>query len=476
MSSYVDTLIREIRATAVTCANTAALRARRGRVFSDTVPEPLQTVYLGGGTPSLLPVPLLGRVLEEIELCFGIATDAEVTLEADPATFTTQSLDAMHALGINRLSIGVQAFQNDLLTGAGRTHSAEDAHAAVAAVAASRFQANWSLDLLFGLPNQAATDWSESIAFAVGAAPTHISTYGLTVEPGSTWGLRGYEEDAAPLPREEAVAEMYEAMHSRLTVAGYEHYEVSNFAKPGMESQHNQVYWGGLPFWGFGVGATSCDTSLRVRRPRSIASWTRWVDELDDRTVQLSSNVETRSKSSVSRSAAIAKASGLQVEDVQPVDAVIAGLRTARGVSFHSLRNVAVEAAAGRGTCTGRSAGTYVHSEANAMTPVRRGRRRTGVDPLERVWPLLLALQEQGLVELHVDQREDGLCSDENRVTMQPAAALHGSVGERLLPAADGWAQPVQGHVRLTASRGFLLADGITAEIWSALEKQESHG
>lgn len=450
-------------------ATGAGLQTDREKAVSGAVlAKPLQTVYLGGGTPSLLPVPLLGRLLEEIKRCFGIAADAEVTLEADPGTFNAQSLDAMYALGINRLSVGVQAFQSDLLMGAGRTHSAEDARTAVATVASSCFKANWSLDLLFGLPNQAAADWLESIALALEAAPTHISTYGLTIEPGSSWGLRGYKEGAKPLPHEENVAEMYETVHSSLTSAGYEHYEVSNFAKPGMESQHNQVYFAGKPFWGFGVGATSCDANLRVRRPRSITSWACWVDEIEKKTAQQPSHTQTRSKPSVSPSAAIANASRVQMEDVQPVDAVIAGLRTARGVSFQSLRAVAVEAAEGRGT----SMYADVHSEDDAMPIARRDRQRRGADPLERLWPLLLSFQEQGLIELHVDQRDGNYCGD-NRLTVRPTSGLHGAVRERMMPAADGWTEPVQGHVRLTASRGFLLADSLTAEIWSALEKHE---
>ena len=495
MAGYVEALVREIRATAqLTGGHGQGSRHHAGGGGGGgglTRRAPLQTVYIGGGTPSLLPASLLGRVLAEVDGCFGIAPDAEVTVEADPATFTACNLAELHAVGVNRLSVGAQAFQDKLLLAAGRTHSVDDTHAAIAAIAASPFAANWSLDLLFGLPEQTAGDWAESIALAVDAAPQHIATYGLTVEPSSAWGLRGYEENVSPLPRDGQVAKMFEAVHHTLTAAGYGHYEVSNFAKPGCESRHNKVYWEGRPFYGFGVGATSCDERLRVRRPRSIRSWQRWVDQLEARldSTLAAATAGAAAAVSVGRSEPASSSDqmssvklgpelesvgvadgpgdlggGGEAEASHPIDAVIGGLRTANGVSLQSLRDAAAGAAFAAGSTTG------ARSEGGAAQAATSG-HGLGAEALERLWPLLLALQDQRLLELQVYQQEEHAAAVGDR----PTRSADGCEHEPSMRGGSAWAGAVQGRVRLTAPAGFLLADGITAEIWGILDR-DGHG
>lgn len=482
MTKYVDALVREIRATAqlTQCAPPAC-----GRISGKVVPqEPLETVYVGGGTPSLLPPWLLGRVLTEVDSCFGIASHAEVTLEVDPATFSAHTLEELRALGFNRLSVGAQAFQDKLLLGAGRIHTVNETQKALSTIGTSSFANNWSMDLLFGLPEQHTADWAESISLAVQAAPQHIATYGLTVEPGSAWGRRGYEENVAPLPPEEHVAEMFEMVHRRLTAAGYEHYEVSNFARPRCKSQHNQVYWEGRPFYGFGVGATSCDEWLRVRRPRSIRGWNRWVDWLEARLLAIDKRFpasKPRTELGTEDAAGVAglglldgpgePVSGMEVVESQPVDAIIGGLRTAKGVSLRRLRESATKS---KSTCT---FGTSRGSRGDRASVER------GAAALERLWPLLLQLQDQGLIELQLDhtveetkgtEEEPGFDRIEAASICPVVVGTSRSVGRghhRIAQTCNGWAATtVQGRVRLTAPAGYLVADEITAEIWSVLD------
>jgi oxygen-independent coproporphyrinogen-3 oxidase len=162
MSAYARTVCAEIIATA------GAVRRR---------PTALHTVYVGGGTPSLLPAPLLGAILSQLDSSFGIAAGAEITVEADPATFDSQTLVNLASLGVNRLSVGVQAFSDPLLQSVGRTHSVQDIHRSLRCVqGSSSFSGSWSLDLLFGLPRQSLEDWERSLELAVAADPSHIAT------------------------------------------------------------------------------------------------------------------------------------------------------------------------------------------------------------------------------------------------------------------------------------------------------------
>jgi len=241
------------------------------------VPEkPLRTVFFGGGTPSLLPVTLLGKILETIEQHLGIAPGAEISLEIDPGTFTLEQLTAYHKLGINRVSLGVQTFTEELLTIAGRSHSLEDSKKAIELIRKSDIN-NFSMDLISGLPHQTLEQWKSSLQTAIKIAPHHISCYDLVLEPTTVFAKQ-YEPGTKPLPTDTETAKMYQLADAMLTKAGYEHYEISNYAQPGYQCQHNRVYWQNKPYYGFGMGATSYVQRQRFSRPRTRQEYYTWVD------------------------------------------------------------------------------------------------------------------------------------------------------------------------------------------------------
>ncbi len=238
--------------------------------------SPLQTIFFGGGTPSLLSPTQLQQILTTLDQQFGISADAEISMEIDPATFDLAQVQGYRAVGVNRVSLGAQAFQAELLTRAGRSHQVEDIQQAVTTLRQAGF-INISLDLIAGLPGQSLDDWHASLVQAINLAPTHLSCYDLTIEAGTPFS-RQYKPGEAPLPSDEMTAEMYRLAHQLLTEAGYDHYEISNYAKPGYACQHNQVYWKNQPFYGFGMGATSYLARNRIARPRQTQAYYRWVD------------------------------------------------------------------------------------------------------------------------------------------------------------------------------------------------------
>ncbi|MGD1860336.1 MAG: radical SAM family heme chaperone HemW [Leptolyngbyaceae cyanobacterium] len=256
MQIYVDALCREIQATP--CGG-----------------EALQTVFFGGGTPSLLAIAQINQILTTLDQQFGIAADAEISLEMDPGTFTRTTLQALRQRGINRISLGVQSFTDQQLEACGRTHRLADVHQAVEDLLAVAMPA-WSLDLISGLPHQAIADWQTALETAIAFAPQHLSIYDLTVEPDTVFHRR-YRAGAAPLPTDEQTSEMYRLAQATLTRAGYDHYEISNYAKPGYQCQHNRVYWENRPFYGFGMGAASYTQGRRFQRPRTTRDYYDWL-------------------------------------------------------------------------------------------------------------------------------------------------------------------------------------------------------
>jgi putative oxygen-independent coproporphyrinogen III oxidase len=246
-----------------------------------TTPAPirsLQTVFFGGGTPSLLSVEQLGRILDTLNQHFGISADAEISMEMDPGTFSMEQLKGYQDAGVNRVSLGVQAFQDELLSVCGRSHNAIDIFAAIALLRQVEIP-DISLDLISGLPHQTLEQWQESLEIAVNLAPTHISSYDLIVEPVTPFG-RQYAPGAKPLPTDDTAAKMYELAQEILTSAGYEHYEISNYALPGHQCRHNRVYWENRPYYGFGMGAASYVQGCRFTRPRTRREYYAWVQQL----------------------------------------------------------------------------------------------------------------------------------------------------------------------------------------------------
>lgn len=220
-------------------------------------PYTVPTCFVGGGTPTLLPGELLARVLTRARKLFPLAPDAEVTVEANPGTVDVESdkLAQARSAGANRLSFGVQAFQDRVLLGLDRFHSAAEVYAAVAAARAAGF-ANLNLDLMYGLPGQDLADWQETLREAVGLAPEHISAYSLMIEAGTSFHVL-YHRGQLELPAEAVEDAMDQAAGEVLAAAGYERYEVSNYTRPGRQCRHNLVYWRNGEWLGLGAGAHS---------------------------------------------------------------------------------------------------------------------------------------------------------------------------------------------------------------------------
>ncbi len=259
--AYVDTLCAEIRQ--------GAMRH---------VPNPpVATIFLGGGTPSLLPASAIRRILATIYDVFTVLPDAEVTLEANPGPLTPRHLAGFRAAGVTRLSLGVQTFDSRGLTALGRLHTPEDGHAAVANARAAGF-ADVSLDLIFGWQDQTLADWRADLDAAVALAPDHLSVYALTVEEGTALA-HAVAAGAARVADDDLYADMLLAADERLIAAGYTHYELSNYARPGHRSWHNCGYWVNGDYLGFGVGAHSHRRDRRWWNVRDFHAYMQRVSE-----------------------------------------------------------------------------------------------------------------------------------------------------------------------------------------------------
>ena len=259
ISRYVEALYKEI-----------AITPRLG--------QPLKTVFFGGGTPSLLSVNQLVHIINTLDQQFGICMGAEISIEMDPGTFDLNQLQGYRAAGVNRVSLGVQAFQPELLQACGRSHTVSDIWTAVEMIRQVGVP-DFSLDLISGLPHQTLEQWQATLLAAVAIAPTHISIYDLTIEPVTAFG-RYYQPGVHPLPTDETTVQMYRQGGQVLTGAGYEHYEISNYAQPEHQCRHNRVYWENRPYYGFGMGAASYVQGQRFTRPRKTGEYYQWVQDL----------------------------------------------------------------------------------------------------------------------------------------------------------------------------------------------------
>lgn len=226
--------------------------------------QPLETVYIGGGTPTILPARHLVNILAALTQRFGLTANREVTVEANPGTVDERKLAQLREAGFDRLSIGVQSFDDAYLAKVGRVHTVRQAVHAYEAARRAQFH-NIGIDLIFALPGQTLEHWAGTLQRAVEMGPEHVSLYELSIEEGTQFARMCTDGDL-DLPDDDAQLEMYEMAISALTAAGFEHYEVSNFARPGFRSRHNQVYWRNEPYYGLGAGATSYVDGVRARR------------------------------------------------------------------------------------------------------------------------------------------------------------------------------------------------------------------
>lgn len=234
--------------------------------------QTVQSVYFGGGTPSLLEPEVVGELLTAIRRRTALAADAEITLEANPGTVEHGRFAEYAAAGVNRVSLGVQTFDDDTLGRIGRIHCARDALRAVEELRACRLE-NFNLDLMYGLPGQARAAAAADLEQAIALGPAHLSWYELTLEPGTAFFRR-----PPPLPREEEVAAMEDSGRERLAAAGLARYEVSAYARPGRRCRHNDNYWRFGDYLGVGPGAHGKRSGAgRIERTARIRSPERWL-------------------------------------------------------------------------------------------------------------------------------------------------------------------------------------------------------
>jgi oxygen-independent coproporphyrinogen III oxidase len=268
--AYTAALIQEIR--------TAGAAAGR---------PPATTLFIGGGTPTVLPADLLSQILAACRESFDLLPDAEITSEANPGTVDQERFAVLRDLGVNRLSMGVQSFDDAELRWLGRIHNAEEAEVAFRAARAAGF-ANINLDFMFGLPDQAPATWAATLARAIDLGPEHLSLYSLTVEPGTPLADR-VRRGQAPAPDDDLAADLYLAALGALADAGYVQYEISNCAKDGSVQEmartanpefacrHNLVYWRNEPYFGFGAGAHGFDGRRRHWNVRPVPEYIQRV-------------------------------------------------------------------------------------------------------------------------------------------------------------------------------------------------------
>ena len=221
----------------------------------------VDTIYFGGGTPSLLEPAQLERILIALRDRFDVAPESEITLEINPGSITETKLRAFRQLGINRASFGAQTFDDRELAKLGRSHTADDARRTFQDLRAAGFD-NVSFDLIAGLPGQTLDGWKRNVNDALELRPEHLSFYLLEVHSGTPLAQH-IQRGLQPEPDEDLAAVMYEQMLERAAKAGYEHYEISNLCRPGFESRHNTKYWTGAPYFGFGCSSHSYDGEFR---------------------------------------------------------------------------------------------------------------------------------------------------------------------------------------------------------------------
>ncbi|HXW54477.1 MAG TPA: radical SAM family heme chaperone HemW [Candidatus Cybelea sp.] len=268
---YVRAVCREIRRSSggapESAAGAQAATAEGPQGLLGPGPaQAVDTIYLGGGTPSLLDGAALDGLIGAVRARFQVLPAAEVTLEADPETVTGEKAAGWLSSGFNRISLGVQSFNDRELKSAGRMHRREDIARSTDVLREAGFS-NISMDLIAGLPHQTRAAWDLSVAELLALRPEHVSIYLLEIDEGSRLGQEslagGTRYSAGAIPPDDAMADFYECACERLARAGYQHYEISNWALPGMHSRHNLKYWRREPYLGFGAGAHSFHSGVR---------------------------------------------------------------------------------------------------------------------------------------------------------------------------------------------------------------------
>ena len=298
MQAYVDALTAEI--------------AARGKAYPN---KKVVSVFFGGGTPTTLEIPMLEQLMESVFENWDIAADAEITTEANPGTLDGKMAKALKKMGFNRLSMGVQAWQNHLLQELGRIHTIEGFLENYKAVREAGF-ANVNVDLMFALPNQTMADWQETVKNITALEPEHISAYSLIIEEGTPFFDR-YEKGQLEPAAEELDREMYHWAVDYLGEMGYGQYEISNFAKKGRQSRHNRIYWQAEEYLGMGLGAHSYMEGKRFHNSYDLQEYLKANGEVS----LLKEDIE------------------IITEEDALAEFMFLGLRLTEGVSFERFRN-----------------------------------------------------------------------------------------------------------------------------------------
>ena len=245
-------------------------------ILKKDIAEELKTIYIGGGTPTILPEECFSQLFKCLKDNFKFSDSHEITIEANPGTVDKSKIDAMLSLGVNRLSIGVQSFNDNKLKTLGRIHTSDEALKAIEAIKNSGIN-NFSIDLIYGIPGQTLDSWKRTVSKAVELSPAHISSYELTPEKDTPL-YRLIQSGEVKMPDEDLVLSMYDYAIDHLTSKGYEHYEISNFALPRFRCLHNLNYWDRGEYIGAGAGAHSFIRGFRSKNTDDIR---RYIKDLN---------------------------------------------------------------------------------------------------------------------------------------------------------------------------------------------------
>ena len=293
---YVDALLKE-------------LRAYSSKKYT------VSTVFIGGGTPTILLPSQLKQILDTVQQNFNLTSDCEITIEANPATLKLQTLQEIRTAGYNRISIGVQSFDEKELKLLERVHTEGEIHSTIQQARSAQFE-NLSIDLMFALPHQTTEKWCSHLNQAIAKNPDHLSTYNLTIEPTTSF-FKLHKKGKLCLPHEDIQLEMYKTTIQTLEDAGYQQYEISNFSKPGMESRHNINYWNNGEYLGMGAGASSYLNGERFKNTNLPSNYIREIGAKENA-------IETRER----------------LEPMQAMgETLMLGLRLLKGISIDVFEN-----------------------------------------------------------------------------------------------------------------------------------------
>jgi oxygen-independent coproporphyrinogen-3 oxidase len=321
MQQYVDRLCSEIRASQIVAQNLAA-----------SLPRAVDTIYFGGGTPSLLSASQFQQIFQHLQDEFDLAADAEVTLECAPGQLSNETLDELLRQGMNRISFGVQSFVDQETAAVGRLHTRQQCETELARVRSAGVH-EINIDLIAGLPHQTSQSWQYSVEQAIASGAPHISVYLLEVDDESRLGRemlkQGTRYNAAAVPSEDEAAEFYQHACSMLHAAGVHQYEISNFARPGHRSRHNLKYWQRQPYVGFGLDAhsmlTTSDAAIRFANTSDLDEYLGGAEKTPLRVLRSAPSVAATEVDIIGRDEAFE-------------ESLFLGLRLNEGVDLNRLR------------------------------------------------------------------------------------------------------------------------------------------